>query len=253
MRRAIGRTLHVADPARLDFYRSLVANESPPKVDELNLAQRRLVHMLVASVASQHISGNHPLQNAIDLMWRHPQVLAELRELYPVLADTSDHVYGKLATHADVPLAIHGRYSRQEILAAFSDGKRLALPSWREGVRHLADERCDLLVITLDKSNGVFSPTTRYRDYAISPTLMHWESQSVTRENSATGVRYRTHEANSHAILLFARLRQDDRAFWFLGPGRYRGHVGERPMSITWELDSPLSADLYTAFAAAVA
>ncbi len=30
---------------------------------------------------------------------------------------------------------------------------------------------------TLDKSDGDFSPTTRYRDYAISPTLIHWESQ----------------------------------------------------------------------------
>lgn len=47
--------------------------------------------------------------------------------------------------------------------------------------------------------------------------------------------------------------RADDRAFWFLGPATYRGHVGERPMAITWELTHPLSGDLYTAFAAAVA
>ena len=38
------------------------------------------------------------------------------------------------------------------------------------------------------------------------------------------------------SILLFSRLRADDRAFWFLGPATYRGHVGERPMAITWEL-----------------
>jgi hypothetical protein len=39
----------------------------------------------------------------------------------------------------------------------------------------------------------------------------------------------------------------------FLGPATYRGHVGEKPMAITWELAHPLSGDLYTAFAAAVA
>ena len=55
------------------------------------------------------------------------------------------------------------------------------------------------------------------------------------------------------AILLFTRLRADDRAFWFLGPATYRGHVGERPMAITWELHHPLSGDLYQSFAAAVA
>ena len=53
--------------------------------------------------------------------------------------------------------------------------------------------------------------------------------------------------------MLFTRLHVDDRAFWFLGPASYRGHVGERPMAITWELDHPLSGDLYQSFAAAVA
>jgi hypothetical protein len=52
---------------------------------------------------------------------------------------------------------------------------------------------------------------------------------------------------------LFTRLRADDRAFWFLGPATYRGHIGERPMAITWELSYPLSGDLYQSFAAAVA
>ena len=31
------------------------------------------------------------------------------------------------------------------------------------------------------------------------------------------------------------------------------GTVGERPMAVTWELQQPLSGDLYQAFAAAVA
>jgi hypothetical protein len=54
-------------------------------------------------------------------------------------------------------------------------------------------------------------------------------------------------------VLLFTRLRSDDRAFWFLGPATYRGHVGEKPMAITWELDHPLPGDLYAKFATAVA
>jgi hypothetical protein len=111
----------------------------------------------------------------------------------------------------------------------------------------------ELLAFTLDKSTGGFSPTTRYRDYALSPTLIHWESQSTTRAEGHTGMRYRHHERDGRSILLFARLRSDDRAFWFLGPATYRGHTGERPMAITWELTTPLPGDLYQAFAAAVA
>ncbi len=131
------------------------------------------------------------------------------------------------------------------------DGTRV--PSWREGVREARDERAELFAFTLDKSRGGFSPTTRYRDYAISPRLIHRESQSVTRADSPTGLRYRSNEREGRSILLFARLRTDDRAFWFLGPGRYRGHVGERPMAITWELDQALPGDPYATFAAAVA
>lgn len=61
-----------------------------------------------------------------------------------------------------------------------------------------------------------------------------------------------TLEPVARTILLFTRLRADDRAFWFLGPATYRGHVGEKPMAITWELAVPLPGDLYATFAAAV-
>ena len=152
-----------------------------------------------------------------------------------------------------MPLQIHARYTRLEILAAFGVGEHAKTPDWREGVREVKPERTDLLVFTLNKSSGGFSPTTRYRDYAISPTRIHWESQSTTRANSDTGLRYREHEKRGHTIMLFCRLNNTDRSFWFLGPASYRGHVGEKPMGITWELATPLPGDLFQSFAAAVA
>ena len=54
-------------------------------------------------------------------------------------------------------------------------------------------------------------------------------------------------------MILFARLRDDDRAFWCLGPATYVSHESECPMAITWRLAVPLPGDLFTAFAAAVA
>ena len=53
-------------------------------------------------------------------------------------------------------------------------------------------------------------------------------------------------------ILLFARLRADDRSFWFLGPATYVRHEGKRPTAITWKLHHPLPGDLNQEFAAAV-
>ncbi|MEI7760601.1 MAG: hypothetical protein WCJ67_07480 [Thermoleophilia bacterium] len=37
-----------------------------------------------------------------------------------------------------------------------------------------------MFAFTLDKSEGNFSPTARYRDDALNPGLIHWETQSPT-------------------------------------------------------------------------
>jgi hypothetical protein len=215
---------------------------------------RRLVHMLVASIADQALTKEMTLQEAVDLVWSHPQVIAELAELFGLLDRRIDHVHQPLRTHPDAPLQVHARYSRIEILAGMGlADQRARIAAWQSGVYEAKPANAELFAFTLDKSSGAFSPTTRYRDYAISRTLIHWESQSITREDSPTGRRYRHHQRDGRTILLFTRLRADDRAFWFLGPATYRGHVGERPMAITWELDVPLSGDLFAAFAAAVA
>jgi hypothetical protein len=70
---------------------------------------------------------------------------------------------------------------------------------------------------------------------------------------AGTVLGYREHEKRDHSIMLFCRLNNDERSFWFLGPARYRGHVGEKPMEITWELTTPLPGDRFHSFAAAVA
>jgi len=253
LRRAVGRLLHVDDTERIATYTQLLSDERPD-AGALPERTRRLLHMLVASLADQALTKDMTLHDAIDLVWSHPQVMTELVELLGVLADGIDHVHQELPTHPDAPLQIHGRYSRIEILAAMGlGGEQAKIAAWQSGVYEAKPARAELLAFTLDKSRGGFSPTTRYRDYAISRTLIHWESQSITREDSPTGLRYRNHERDGRTILLFSRLHTHDRAFWFLGPATYRGHVGEKPMAITWELEVPLPGDLYAAFAAAVA
>jgi hypothetical protein len=253
LRKALGRLLHVDDDERIEVYSRLLDSPAPPSVAALSERERRLVRMLVASLADKVLTKQQSLQDGVDMLWYHPQVRSELAQLLVELDERVDHLHGALPIHPNVPLQIHGRYSRIEILAAFGIGAHAKTPNWREGVREVKEERADLLALTLDKSSGSFSPTTRYRDYAISPRLIHWESQSTTRENSDTGLRYRNHERDGRSIMLFTRLRDDDRAFWFLGPATYRSHVGEKPMAITWELHTPLPGDLYQSFAAAVA
>ena len=253
IRRAIGRLLHIDDRERIDTYRRYLARPSAPTMATLPERERRLLHMLTAAVTDRAIKADTSVNAALDLLWAHPQVRGELLNLFSVLDRRIDHLHTPLSTHPDCPLQIHARYSRLEILAAFGLGSGAKMATWQSGVYEAKSANAELLAFTLDKSSGGFSPTTRYRDYAISRTLVHWESQSATRADGPTGLRYRNHERDGRSIMLFTRLHADDRAFWFLGPATYRGHVGERPMAITWELKQPLSGDLYQSFAAAVA
>lgn len=248
-RRAIGRLLHVDDEERIAAYRAITAGAAAAEGEH----PRRLARMLVASVARQVLGKTTSVDDGLALLRSHPQVCAELDELLAVLDERVDHLHEPLREHPNVPLQIHARYTRDEILAAFGVGDAAKVAPWQSGVLYAEDARADLLAFTLDKTSGSFSPTTRYRDYAISRELIHWESQSTTAEDSEAGRRYRAHLAMGTSVMLFARLRNDDRAFWFLGPATYVSHEGERPMAITWRLAYPLPGDLFASFAAAVA
>jgi hypothetical protein len=96
------------------------------------------------------------------------------------------------------------------------------------------------------------SPRTLYRDYAISPTLFHWESQSGTTVASRTGQRYLNHEREGTHVLLFVRESKvtdfgGGAPYLFLGEANYVDHRGERPIAITWSLRMPMPADHFDA------
>ncbi len=251
LRRAIGRLLHVDDEVRLEAFVRLLEKSEPPRTESMNERDRRLARMLVSQVAGQAIDKSVSLDEGLDLLWSHPQVRSELREVVEVLRHGLDHLPITLADRAEVPLQVHARYSRLEILAAFGVGDGARVAAWQTGVRWVPEARADLLAFTLDKTEGAFSPTTRYRDYAVSRELIHWESQSVTRADSPTGKRYVEHVQLGSDVFLFCRMRQSDRAFWFLGPATYVEHTGERPMALVWKLHYRLPGDLFAAFAAA--
>jgi superfamily II DNA or RNA helicase/HKD family nuclease len=253
LRRAIGRLLHIDDLERLDTFGRFLASPLPPDLASLSERDARLLRMLAFSLTDRVLPRKATLADAVTLLWQHPQIRAELLDLLPVLEGRIDHLHHPLTDRPDVPLQVHARYSRIEILAAFGLADAARGKAWQTGVYWAKPAGADLLAFTLDKTSGSFSPTTRYRDHAISRTLIHWESQSVTRADSSTGLRYQQHASLGSSIMLFARLRTSDRAFHFLGPATYVSHESETPMAITWRLAHPLPGDLFATFAAALA
>ena len=115
-----------------------------------------------------------------------------------------------------------------------------------QGVAYSQARNADIFFITLKKSEADFSPTTMYRDYPISPTLFHWESQSTTSTDSPTGRRYLN---GASTVLLFVREQEKDEfgtsPYLFLGPANYVSHSGDRPIAITWQLVHAMPTDFF--------
>lgn len=242
--RAVGRMLHIDDPLRLSTYRAwLDAEEAPPALDDAGARLVAGLHFTLfgAKAPATLTEGWHALQ-------QHPAIVSELAELLPLLDARAEHVTWPPALPS-VPLSVHARHSLVEILAAFGriEPGKYYLP--REGVLQDEATSSDLFFVTLEKSERHYSPTTRYRDYAIAPDLFHWESQSTTTERSPTGQRYIHHRERGSHVLLFVRQTKHDgdrtTPYTFLGPVDYVSHKGERPIQFVWRLRRPMPADFF--------
>jgi hypothetical protein len=227
--------LHLDDPDRLRATAAALAASAPPNPDALSERERRQWHMLTAQLFG---TGNRwrPLPDALALLWQASAWRDELRQLLHLLAERTNRRLHPLPLALPVPLRVHGRYSRAEIEAAFGILRDDAPWIHREGVLWHEPSQTDLLFVTLNKSEALFSPSTRYRDLALGPSLFHWESQSTTTAASPTGQRYIHHKARGSRVLLFVRehRREGGRAggvtepFRCLGFARYVSHEGER-------------------------
>jgi hypothetical protein len=121
-----------------------------------------------------------------------------LHELLGLLDERSMTLTRPSSLAPEIPLHVHAMYSRDEILGAYGVGSPAHPPQFREGVRYIESAATHLLLVTLKKAEREYSPTTLYRDYAISPTLFHWESQSTQSAGSPTIRRYEEHARRNH-------------------------------------------------------
>jgi hypothetical protein len=99
-------------------------------------------------------------------------VRAELCELFSALDSRSERFEEPLYPGNDSPVAVHAQYTGEEALLAFGEGSVGKPPTRREGVRWLEQANADLLFVTLRKSEKTFSPSTMYRDYALTRSLL---------------------------------------------------------------------------------
>jgi superfamily II DNA or RNA helicase/HKD family nuclease len=185
--RALSRMLHIDDAGRLDGLRAIVNRETSPVADPSD-AMHRALFVLLGWVRSPYAE----MARAWAHLWSRPWLRSEVSQLLAVLSDRSRWLGTTLGGPlGDVPLAVHGTFTLDEILAAFDErNAKGGVKRIQTGVFHLEARKSDLLFVTLEKSEKHYTPTTLYDDYPISPTRFHWESQSTCHEDAPAGRRY---------------------------------------------------------------
>jgi superfamily II DNA or RNA helicase len=233
--------LHIDSVSRLRLYLDQI-RKSASATEDLSISQKRAIQML--SFRLLQASAREPNADwaaGLKLLQESPIARAELEQLIPSLLERVRMHSDENPVLEDCPLFLHRKYTRDEILVAMGLSRMVGARHTQTGRFWIEPSNIEVLFVTLDKSDKSFSPTTRYEDFAISPTRFHWQSQSTTGESSPTGRRYVEQSENGCTILLFVRPTNSD-AFVFLGPVRYVSHSGSRPMSIYWDLIHPMPA-----------
>jgi superfamily II DNA or RNA helicase/HKD family nuclease len=249
MLKRVAAFAHVDDPERVQVYRRLV-DPGGPAYAELTDREQRLARMLCFLLWPDR-AGFADYQDGLDRLRRHPAVCAEIAELIAWRLDRARHVPRPLGDGLQhVPLLSHAHYRREEILAALGWASLTRKARGHaQGVAWAPETRTDALLVNLRKTERDFSPTTMYRDFAISPELFHWESQNSTSLTSETGRRYLGHRSAGTHVALFVREAPNDELgpapFLALGLGDHVEHRGERPIAITWRLRRSMPGEMF--------
>lgn len=240
------RLAHIDDPVQIRFLADqLESPKLPTELTELEVRRLNMLHITLWGASGKDCARS----DAENRLRENPRALSDLRSVLAYrMAHTHTRPLEDLTTHSG-PLSVHAQYTRDEILAGLGHWTIEERPNFREGVLHLADAKVDAFFVTLNKTEDSYSPTTMYEDYVISHDLFHWQSQSTTTVESATGQRYIRHGELGYTPLLFVREYKKMPSglaapYAFLGPAEYVSHEGSRPISIVWRLKAPIPARL---------
>ena len=210
--------------------------------DELSAREQRYARMLFFAFWRTG-GGFSRYHDGLDRLAQHSAVRAELVQVLDLVQERSTRINRPLeAGMEDVTMRTDAHYSLEEVLAAL-DCAWLERPpsSFREGVLRSERAQTDAFFVTLKKSERDYSPTTMYRDYALSPELFHWESQNQTSVDSRVSRRYLAQrEAGIHVVLLLRERIQNEcggtQSYTCLGPATYESHRGSKPIAFSYRL-----------------
>ena len=241
--RRFGDLLHVDDPRRLDVMAAVGAGQI--HLPALEARDTLGIQMLAYQIDGRHEQAAGP-EAFVERIRRHPAITAELIELSAMLVARSTLGAMPVPGLEDTPLCLHAAYGVREVLTAVGWLTAARRAPFQAGVLPLNRRQTELLFVTLDKSEG-YHDRIAYHDYAISAERFHWQTQNNAGPDTPSGRRYLESSTNGWRFQLFVRPRKGD-AYRACGPVVLESAEGHRPMSIVWQLETPLPVRLFREF-----
>ena len=240
--RRFGDLLHVDDPRRLDVMAAVGAQGHRQALDTKDALG---VQVLAYQIDGRHEQATGP-EAFIERIEHHPAAAAELVELSGLLQARSTFSAKAVPGLEETPLCLHAAYGAREVLTAVGWLTAARRAPFQAGVLPLTSRKTELLFVTLDKSQG-YHDRIAYHDYAISAERFYWQTQNSAGPDTPGGRRYLESLANGWQFQLFVRPRKGD-AYRACGRVTLESAEGDRPMSIVWNLQTPLPARLFREF-----
>ena len=254
--------LHIDDYTRIRAYTAILKGEE--RVDGLSASQftsfkRMLFWSLFPDAKLPNGKIANSYEQAFQVLRTYELVISEWLDLLKMVGDRATAPTQKIDFKVK-PLALlaHASYTRDEILGATGWGRLPGSDSDKSrktkghqvGVSYLEELDLDIFFINLNKDEKNFTETTRYKDFARTREIFHWESQNKDSEESKDGRRYISQPSTKHDVLLCVRERSDGSAFRILGLADYEKHTGSKPLQIDWKLRTPLDIATFETAAA---
>lgn len=245
------RAAFINGPREIALLREVLAKVAQGAIDEaLTIAGNSVMSVYYRIWGDKGSNlGITSLEDAFSRLARNPSILADLDEILAWAQDTTE-ISGLIPQLPfPCPLELHAHYGGKEIQAVF--GKANLETSGQTGVGsfHFADVKTYVLLVTFQKTEKEFSPSTMYADYPISRELMHWESQANTAQHHTDGQNLIHHHERGYTILVFARDQKKRNnvtvPFTYLGPVDMVSYESERPIKMVWRLRHSMPVEMF--------
>lgn len=251
LKKTLQRIASVSGPAEIKLLRNIIHQVGQGEITQaIALAGDKIneVYYRIWADKGSRLNINN-FEESFRRLNRNPSIINDLDEIL-AWAESETPVTGikpELLFHSS--LELHAQYGIKDIQAALGKANLTSAGQTGIGVIHFPVIKAYALLITFQKTEKEFSPSTMYSDYPISRELLHWESQSNTTQQSNTGQNLINHAERGYTILIFARDQKKRNGctvpFVYLGPAERISYESERPIKMVWKMKHLMPVEIF--------